>query len=78
MASAGCRYEVDLYIFFFEGEILLAVLLLHPEKIPALWRSVITKSRKRVTDQADWKYRCVQMQFYIYFYFFLEILIMTQ
>lgn len=41
MASAGCRYEVDLYIYFLK--IMLAVFLLHSEKISALRCFLITK-----------------------------------
>lgn len=57
MASAGCRYEVDLYIFF---ENVVAVFLLHTEKISALRCFLITK---QVGDVlliiTDWKHRDV-------------------
>lgn len=77
MASAACRYEVDLYIFFerYVGSI-----------VTTLWGdfsievfSNYKRSKERVTDQTG-KTQIVtsQMQFYINFYFFLENLIMIQ
>lgn len=68
MASAGCRYEVDLYIFL---KIMLAVFLLHTEKI-STWRYFLITTC--ITDQTDWKTLIMsQIQFYKIFYFFSGI-----
>lgn len=53
LASAGCRYEVDLYIYIFLT-MMLAVLWLHSD-LSIKRFSKYKRSRECVPDQTDWK-----------------------
>lgn len=80
--SAGCRYEVELYIYFLN--IMSTVLLLHSVQISSSKCFSNYKTRRiHVTDGADWKHaECDVSNAILYqlsfVFFFLEYLIMIQ